>query len=103
MSDSLELMMQTCGFKMAGDPTPYKNWHTYIDDVVRFCVRQTRPRAKKQALMLVGIYNLFIEYLAGRLPDTIDEAGDGAVYMARAAQEFRNSFIGAMTDAGQGS
>ena len=99
----LEELMDVCGFKKPEPPALYRPWSQYIDDVVAFSVQKTRPRAKKQALILVGIYSLFIEYLAGCMPDvTVDEACDGGTYMARAALEFRDRFIHAMMRADKG-
>lgn len=98
MAGKLDQLMDVCGFKKPGTPDMYKPWNEYVEDAASYAVRKTRPRDKKRALMMIGVYNLFIEFVAGRLSDTVDEASDGAVYMARAALEFRDRFIKAMME-----
>lgn len=97
--DNLEQLMEACEFTKPGDTGIYKHWNEYLAEAARFAIGETRPRTKKRNLMLLGLYSLFIEFVAGRLPDTLDEATDGAVYMSRAAMEFRDQFIRAMIGA----
>lgn len=90
------MMMELCDFKRAEPNELYKNWRDYITDVAGYCVGRKIISDKRRAMIMIGIYNMFIEFLAGRLPDTLDEATDGYSYMARAAIEFRDRFIASL-------
>lgn len=96
MSVSLDMMMELCDFKRAEPNELYRNWSDYIAEVASFSVGKRILSDKRRALIMIGIYNMFIEFLAGRLPDTLDEATDGYSYMARAAIEFRDRFIASL-------
>lgn len=96
MENAMDSLMETCGFKRPGDAGIYKNWHNYLDEAAAYAAGGIRSN-KKRSMILLGLYSLFIEFLAGRLPDTLDEASDGATYMSRAAIEFRDKFISSTT------
>jgi hypothetical protein len=85
--------MEACGFKIAEGTDFYKNWSVYVGEAAAHAVGKGLLSEKKRALVLLGLYSLFIEFIAGRLPDTLDEASDGATYMSRAAIEFRDRFV----------
>ena len=100
--DGLNQLMEACNFTKPTDPGIYKPWKDYLSEALRFAIGKTRPREKKRALMIVGLYSLFIEYLAGRIPYTRDEMEDGGAYMSRAAKEFSEQFIRSMLAADDG-
>ena len=102
MSESLDRMMELCGFKRAEPNELYKNWNDYIAEVAGFSVGKRILSDKRRALIMIGIYHMFIEFLAGRLPDTLDEATDGYSYMSRAAIEFRDRFIASLQRQAEG-
>ncbi len=94
MDRPLEDLMDICGFKKASDSSIYKPWTHYIAETAQYASHGAHRRKTLDAIVL-GLHTLFIEFLAGRLPETKDEIEDGAVYMSRAAMEFRDRFIAA--------
>lgn len=95
---NLNDLMELCGFDKPGDAGIYKSWQAYLQDALEYAAKASRVRKSKKATMALGLYTLFIEFLAGRLPNTTDDVKDGAVYMSRAAMEFRDRFIRSMME-----
>lgn len=95
MDDVLKKMMEVCGFKIAPETGLYKHWDQYLAEVCAVAIKGAGRNRHKRDMITLGVHLLFGEFLAGRLPDTLDEATDGAAYMSRAAIEFRDRFIAA--------